>query len=295
MSMIKTSRLFLAVLCLLLLNCEKAKIPLEMGSGAVYSYPFQPDNHWQYDYQLLLYSQDSLIANLTYSVAVTYLGLDSPVAGGEILHHLQSSLTEQDKSFQSDVWYRQDERGLWEIAYRVSGGPLALPKADRTAAATKRLLQFWLQPESQSLQADSVYFREMPRLVLSYPFFYGKSWTEFVTPWRQTDTILDQRDVTTPLGNVLCWRIRRKGDFFANSNTTFLDYYSDFGLIKRVYESDMDLTDPDNPDGVGTGHVIETLVLREFPSPSFCLRKARKSQTLPVKIFQPAHRRLLLK
>ncbi len=262
----KTTRLFLVVTWVLLLSCEKAKLPLDLCSSGDYRYPFQAGNQWQYNYQMLLSSPDSLITNLAYSVAVIYLGLDSPITGGEVLHHLQSSFIQQNKSYQSDVWYRQNEQGLWEIAYRVSGGPLALPKAilSKKINPAPLLLDFWLQSPLTTISSDSVIFRDLPRLVLSYPLFFGKSWLEFKTPWQQTDYMLNQLEITTSLGSILCWQIRREGATFANSHTTFVDYFSDLGLISRLFECDIVLTDEDHPEGYGTGHAIETLVLNAF-------------------------------
>lgn len=148
-----------------------------------------------------------------------------------------------DKDLVSDIWYRETEAQVVEIAYRNSAVlPLAAPKQGKHSSRAHWSLLSPFSSDFASKSADSTVIRDESRVVYRLPLTSGQEWTSFSDPFVQTRKVVGTETVTVEAGTFECVVIASESpDTF--SNVVWHDYVAKEGLVLRVIKSTFELRD----------------------------------------------------
>lgn len=233
----------------LLLSCEKG--PTEYGSAA--DVEFLPGMVYRYAWSSVL--RDTLgnvIVETRDTVVLTVASVEETL---DTLEHL-IRIVVTSSSGTSEVYYRNTETALTEVAYVVGGTPLVQPSIRTIGGESKNVISSLALAVPMSVQrfmgdrlltrTDSVIVRDDPRIVYQYPLSSGTSWVSFSSPFIETREVIGNEYVTVPAGGKSCIKIRT--DLSWGGNVEWFDYVDAQGLVKRTVQLDVIFTTQESPE-----------------------------------------------
>ncbi len=248
------------------LGCEKGSDP----AGEIQSIDLSVGSAWTYRWHVEQYASDgSMVWDTTshYIVVVSAINQSvGPYQGCVLLE----ARDRDNPAGTAQIWYAQTSERLTEVAYRTSGAvPIIFPKRENSGAQAPSpramlpavfepfLLQQGLDPSALS---DSIQIRQEPRVVYVYPLGIGAAWVSFQTPFLQERTVEDYADLAAQGGTYHCARIRTTIPDFA-PGLEWIDHVSSQGLVRRTFDSWVQLTDPLGGALQDSVHVLESIEL----------------------------------
>jgi len=172
-------------------------------------------------------------------------------------------------------WYQQSPDSLVDVAYHIDGyaglsfsrdaksikpanlarGLTGLPLLVRQQLQRRAALQ-------AKAPADTI-VREDSRVVLQGPLKQGATWTVFRAPFLNRRTVIGDTTVETLAGQFDVLEVQSTG-YFGESAFQWSDFYSEAGLVKRVFTDTLERRDD---DGTVIGdyifHEVHTLTDQE--------------------------------
>jgi hypothetical protein len=157
-------------------------------------------------------------------------------------------------------WYRQSPDSLVEVAYSIAGysgfGFLRKAKQVETAPLGRGLtgLPLLVQQRLRKREAPpataaaDTTVREDSRVVLQAPLEQGATWTAFDIRSRDGDrirnrrTVLGDTTISTPAGRYNAVEVRTTSTV-GGTITQWSDFYSEAGLVRRVYTDTLERRD----------------------------------------------------
>lgn len=173
------------------------------------------------------------------TVAVTVVGKDSLSAEHNDLLQVRIVTRAGNNLQDSFVWYRHDEAGLWEVAYRNGENVFAFPRfkgygGEPLSPGTANEKRFLLNHgDTGGISAESTFIRVEPRLVVKYPLQTGEQWIAFNQPFRRTLKCLRVLLLQVPAGEFETYQLHGLGTSDPTANFEIYDYFSSDGLVRR--------------------------------------------------------------
>ena len=153
-------------------------------------------------------------------------------------------------------WYQQSPDSLVDVAYHIDGysgltfsreaKSTELSNLARGLTGLPLLVRQQLQRRA-ALQAKApadTTVREDSRVVLQAPLEQGATWTSFRDPFLNRRTVVGNTTVQTPAGQFDVVEVQATGNF-GESIFQWSDFYSEAGLIKRVFTDTLERRDDD--------------------------------------------------
>jgi len=172
-----------------------------------------------------------------------------------------------DSLYDSFVWYRHDDGGLWEVAYQNSQNVFAYPRA----IVDGSLLSEGEKPSNpapsrlgppQATSGSSITIRAEPRLVLKYPLREGDEWVAFQQPFRRTLKCLRLMSMQVPAGEFTAYELQGAGTADPTVDFKIYDYFCAEGLVRReLYWRNLQAFSPSGQLLPHPIHVEEVMVL----------------------------------
>jgi len=233
----------------LLLSCEKG--PTEYGSAP--QVEFLPGMVYRYAWSSVL--RDTLGNVMVEERDTVVLTVASVEETLDTLEHL-IRIVITSSSGTSEVYYRNTETALIDVAYAVGGTPLVEPSIRTIGEEWKNVVPSLALIVPMSVQrfagdglpggTDSVIVRNDPRVVYQYPLSSGQSWVSFTYPFVETREVIGNEYVDVPAGGRSCIKIRT--DLSWGGSIEWFDYVDAQGLVKRTIRSDVIFTTQESPE-----------------------------------------------
>lgn len=208
------------------------------------NFPLSAGDEWKYhfttDADFLLPEQTIIIRNI---------GL-TEIDGQAVYEFVTTTLEEPE--FQSSHFYFQEQGDLKLKAYQIQ----AISDANlRSSKWTPAVYLYDFSCVSDTITAGDLVNENSPRIVLDFPLKTGKTWNHWHCEDQVfiTKTVTGTTSITVPAGTFSCFEISFGGRLYDDSGIKITEYVSDIGLIKRVMQYEMTLTD-------SQGHPTDTVM-----------------------------------
>jgi len=151
---------------------------------------------------------------------------------------LKVTVREGDSLTHSTVWYRHDDKGLWEVAFQNEETVFAFPRVDAFSGSIEKQIGLaqrkpFRVAEQNKAELQQITFRPEPRLVVKYPLQTGMEWIAFKTPFQRTLRCVKYSTVAVPAGEFTAFKLEGRGDLNPATDFVMFDYYCSEGLVRR--------------------------------------------------------------
>ena len=241
--LITRSAIFILGSLLIFLSCDDNNPP------PAFNYPLAAGNSWEYRRVMLAtnFRPDSLSILLPDTMYIQVeVQIPVELKDRKKATPIMARSTLYDRELYNIRFYRQDEKGLYHIAYLAGNFVPGLPKAKGLAFKFKGRLYNNLAQMSDALTtephlfksfSDSVIYNTPPSVALKYPLFIGSKWDLTAEYFRIEKTILDYTSVNVPAGDFDVYSIQWLYYFdYADKpdeDLTVFEFISEKGLVKR--------------------------------------------------------------
>ncbi len=260
-----------ALITVFIFSCKDSSNPVFPINGS-FVYPLAKGNSWSYEYSIkyLNVQPDSLKQMFSdYTLTGDVLVAKKTTYNSEEAYELQET-TSEGRSETAVYTNRSD--GLFKLTQSY-GGSNFLPKTterkrfkfkDITFNTVDELLAE-IEKRAGGLSVSSVNYLEEPVKILPYPMEEGISWERLSPAGKITNEIIGREQLSTPFGNFICFKIRRKY-YLSNTapyeNLVTYKYISQKGLHKFVtFFNNITVTSDTSPDSLGTIDIIYEKIL----------------------------------
>jgi hypothetical protein len=201
-----------------------------------YSYPLKVGNTWTY--QRIMTEEPTK----TTHIDTIYVTVDSTLVtpNGESCYRLRFKVMEMEQEYIYYQYLVNRNDGLYSVAgggsFQIKNGQNQAPIFPLFAAGVKA-----------SKDDEDVAWFEMPHLLLPSNPKPGYSWIQPAnSDWAEVHyEIQDRETVQTDLGSFKCYVKRSEVLIDPENPYSLYDYYGSYGLIKFLYEGEMQVWDPE--------------------------------------------------
>jgi hypothetical protein len=200
-------------------------------------------------------------------VIVTIAGKDSLSSELRDLLRMRVATQDGDSLYESMIWYRHNDGGLWEVAYQNGENVFAFPRPRNLMSSTPINYASRNVASTQLNYLDAaalhpLIIRPEPRLVVKYPLHADEEWVAFTQPFRRTLKCLRLMSLSVPAGEFSVYQLQGSGLADPTVDFTLYDFFSTAGLIRReLHWRNMRVISPSGhvlPDSVS---IVETMTL----------------------------------
>ncbi|MEA3500994.1 MAG: hypothetical protein U9R41_08280 [Candidatus Marinimicrobia bacterium] len=225
-----------------------------------FEYPLSIGNTWEYTHSWNMYSySDTAIIQHQYEDTSTFSsGVSVKVTKKVTLENLveaievvgvDSSITGINSMSTAINYYKNNNDGLFEYAYKSGGSIILLKKQSEGSIVFKGLkfknykqLSDFIQQAipNQRVFSDSIIYEDPPLKILQYPIEIGDQWIfrQDNDPWRLDKKVIDKKDVELNVGTFECYEIKWLYDMDHDGewddDICVSDLISKQGLIQRI-------------------------------------------------------------
>ena len=240
-------RFFILSALFFLLSCD------DNDPSPSFQYPLESGKQWEYVrvLQATNFRPDSLAGDFEQpDTQIIQVQVKEPqvLKDSQEAYPLLATLSDQnDNRIFSLEFYRQDESGLYQVAYRPVGYIPVFPKRKGISFKYKGRVYGSLAELSQTLPAgetallflrsDSLIYNTPPRPALKYPMAIGSRWIFTDEEFRIEKQITDYGTINTAAGDFEAYTVQWLY-YFDNSDKpdediALSDFISEQGLLKR--------------------------------------------------------------
>jgi hypothetical protein len=258
-------------------NDNPATINTNEPSGN-FKYPYEINSFWYYStYNYVTnYRPDSLrriIADDTIVGNGIAEFIKDTVINSDTLHLLKNTHSSEGHEHTTLELYKQSDTGLVRYAFYSSGanfGPFRVSNLrfkiendNKEIASTYELLQWYSNYAFKDLHGDTTFiFEDPPINAIRYPITNGTEWSYLDYGTTKIKKLYSGfEDVSTLAGSFYCARIKRNWYFnfssVADTNFCLMDYFSEYGMIKRDFRIKNVLVTTSTGDPLGYIEVVE--------------------------------------
>ena len=198
-------------------------------------------------------------------VVVTITGRDSlsPELGN--LLRMRVATQDGDNLYESLIWYRHNDGGLWEVAYQNGENVFAFPQPHDSWGNRFTTEHNNLSATPGAISSQTLMVRPEPRLVVKYPLHLDEEWVAFTQPFRRTLKCLRLMSLSVPAGEFSVYQLQGLGLADPTVDFTLYDFFSTAGLIRReLHWRNMRVISPSGHVLPGSVSIIETMTLMEI-------------------------------
>ncbi len=198
-------------------------------------------------------------------VIVTITGKDSLSPDLRDLLRMRVATQDGDSLYESTIWYRHNDSGLWEVAYQNGENVFAFPQPHGSWGNRFTSEHNDLSATRRSISSQTLIVRLEPRLVVKYPLHVDEEWVAFTQPFRRTIKCLRLMSLFVAAGEFSVYQLQGLGLSDPTVDFTIYDFFSTAGLIRReLHWRNMRVISPSGhvlPDSVS---IKETVTLVEM-------------------------------